>query len=153
MLTPKFLKRDFTANPFQCSWLKVKSASWAAEGGPEAARLEGMSGRWLNLASALGLLRCGVELVDENGAAAWWGYVSAVEMRAGKMSVKADLDLMSNRVKVNYTALPLESNTWIAQHLETSWSDALLSQGIYGIKEKKGTPQINNFKALSNNYQ
>ena len=128
----------------------VKSASWAAEGGPEAARLEGMSGRWLNLPSALELLRCGVELVDENGAGAWWGYVSAVEMRAGHMSVKADLDLMSNRVKLNYTRLPLESNTWIPQHLETSWSDALVSQGIYGVKEKIVTlPATSYSQALS----
>jgi hypothetical protein len=137
MLKPLFYTRAFTYHPFQAdSWLKVDSARWSVEGGPDVAQLSGISNGRIDLARALSLLRCPVELVHETGMPAWWGYVGAVEFSNGNLSVKADLDLLANRIKVHYQTLPLQANQWTSIAIETAWNDNLISQGVYGIKEK-----------------
>jgi len=141
MLKAQFYNRNFLLNPFQPA-LKVEAASWSVAGGPDSARLiadpaaPGGAGSGLNLAQALALLRCPVELVDASGLAAWWGCVSAVELQDGETSVRGDLERMANRVKVRYETLPLESNQWATQQLETDWLDNLENQSMYGVKEQ-----------------
>jgi len=140
MLSPLFYNRDFTINLFQPgSWLKVAAARWSFEGGPDTAVLSGAATSRvsdLNFAEALTLLRCPVDLVDDSGQPAWWGYVSAIEFFNGKIRVKADLEQLTNRVKVRYITQPIQTNQWTSTITETSWSDDLPSQAIYGIKEQ-----------------
>ena len=141
MLRTLFYNRNFLLNPFQPA-LKVEAASWSVEGGPDSARLvadpsaPGEASSRLNLAQALALLRCPVELLDASGLAAWWGYVYSVDLQDGETHIRADFERMANRVKVRYETLPLESNQWAAQQLETDWLDNLESQSIYGVKEQ-----------------
>jgi hypothetical protein len=159
MLKPLFYTRDFQLNHFQAPWLRVESARWSMVGGPEVARLSGVCGPakfdgifdgdlgsspgpigWglqrLDLAGAMTLLRCGVELVDESGQAAWWGYVSGVEYHKGSLGVVADLEKMNNRVKVSYTSLNINTPSGGGIVKYGTWGDELTSQGIYGVKEK-----------------
>lgn len=162
MLKPLFYTRDLQSsggawdrlNHFQASWLGVESARWAMVGGPDVARLKGtfLTGCYaiggildrLDLARALGLLRCGVELVDESGTAAWWGYVSGVELSIGALGVVADLEKMNNRVKVSYTSLNINTPAGGGIVNYTDWGDEPASEGIYGVKEK-----IINLRAVS----
>ena len=90
----------------------------------------------LDLAMAMTLLRCGVELVDEVGQVAWWGYVSGIEFRSGGIGVVADLEKMNNRVKVSYTSLNINTPAGGGIVNYGAWSDEVTSQGTYGVKEK-----------------
>ncbi len=136
MLKPVFYTRSFALNPFQAAgWLQVTAARWAALGGPDTATLAGSNPR-LDLAQALALMRCPVELVDSSGMPAWWGYVSAITTHAGRLSTRTDLEPMANRIKAVYQVLPFDSNQWNPPQLETSWYDNLDSQATYGVKEK-----------------
>jgi hypothetical protein len=137
MLKPLFYTRGFLLNPFQNETLAVSSARWSAIGGPETATLHGPASENLDLSRAISLLRCPVDLVDDaNSMPAWWGYVSAIELRQAHLVTRVDLEKMFNRVKVQYTDLPTESNQWYIQRLETAWLDDLNSQVMYGVKEK-----------------
>jgi hypothetical protein len=137
MLKPLFFNLDFTLSLFQpAGWLTVQSARWAGEGGPDTATLSGANAGRLDLATALTFLRCPVELVDDSGMPAWWGYVSAIEMRSGSIITRADLEPMANRVKAVYTARPLETNQWSSIGLESAWYEDCDSQASYGIKER-----------------
>jgi hypothetical protein len=135
MLKPLFYRRDYTLNPFQAEWLEVDGARWAAVGGPDWAQLSGASQGRLDLARALGLLRCGVELVDESGQACWWGYVERVELWSGVVGAICDLNEMTNRAKVSYTRLDFHAAAGGVKDA-TLWAEDLNSQGIYGVKEK-----------------
>lgn len=135
MLKPLFYKRDHTLNVFQAEWLRVDAARWSAVGGPDLARLSGTSEGRLDLARALGLLRCGVELVDESGQACWWGYVERVELWAGAVGAVCDLNAMTNRVRVSYTRLDFHAAAGGVKDT-TAWINDLNSQAIYGVKEK-----------------
>lgn len=160
MLKPLFYTRDFQLNHFQANWLGVESARWSALGGPDVARLSpdknigafggtfgggdlgsssgpiGWGLQRLDLAMAMTLLRCGVELVDEVGQAAWWGYVSGIEFRSGGVGVVADLEKMNNRVKVSYTSLNINTPAGGGIVNYGAWGDEVTSQGTYGVKEK-----------------
>ncbi len=138
MLKPIFYKRDYTLNTFQASWLAVKSATWDEIGGCDTAELAGWNLARVDLAQALGLLRCGVELVDESGIPCWWGYVEKIELFNGKHGAVCSLDEMSNRVKVDYILLDYQALDYrsIDQRAFYGWIDKTRSQEIYGVKEK-----------------
>jgi len=171
LLKPLFYTQDFQLNHFQANWLGVESARWSALGGPDVARLSGISGGdlgsspakyggifdpgpipteagssigWglqrVDLAMAMTLLRCGVELVDEVGQAAWWGYVSGIEFRSGGVGVVADLEKMNNRVKVSYTSLNINTPAGGGIVKYGAWGDEVTSQGTYWGKRENNQP-------------
>ncbi len=137
MLKPIFYKRDYTLNTFQAPWLAVKSATWDEIGGCDTAELAGWNLARVDLAQALNLLRCGVELVDESEIPCWWGYVEKIELYNGKNGAVCSLDELSNRVKVDYVLIDYEGLDYRGgdQRVFYGWVENTRSQEIYGIKE------------------
>ncbi len=138
MLKPIFYKRDYTLNTFQAPWLAVKSATWDEIGGCDTAELAGWNLARVDLAQALGLLRCGVELVDESEIPCWWGYVEKIEIFNGKNGAVCSLDELSNRIKVDYILIDYEGLEYRSgdQRVFYGWVENTRSQELYGIKEK-----------------
>lgn len=128
-----FTSRDFCspAAPPGLAWT-VERLSWQALGGPERALLRARSAEAARLLDLPRLLRCGVLVKDDLGPA-WWGYVSAVELHAGRQVLRCDLDAMANRVAVKYTPLgPLVGQKPVHTPFVTD-ADSLR---LYGEKEK-----------------
>jgi hypothetical protein len=101
-----FYQRDFSLGVQPGLDFNVERLTWAADGGPETAELQGEAGylamglkfpQW-----ALDYLRRPVEISDQNGDTCWWGYVSRIEIRHGGVKSIYDLDWMANRVRVMY---------------------------------------------------
>lgn len=138
MLKPVFFTRTNVLNPFQAPWLNVNKATWADLGGCDQAELAGWNLGRVDLAGALGLLRCGVELVDESELPCWWGFVEKIELYQGRTGAVCDLDQMSNRVRVRYYSLDSEMLNLRATEVQlfSAWQNDLRSQAIYGIKEE-----------------
>ncbi len=138
MLKPVFYKRDYTLNSFQAPWLEVKAAKWDEIGGCDQAELAGWNLGRIDLAQALNLLRCGVELTDESEIPCWWGYVERIELYNGKTGAVCDLDLMSNRIRVRYVVLDYSGLSYRVEEQSqlTDWWESTSSQAIYGIKEE-----------------
>lgn len=128
-----FKTRDFTAALETNFVWKVESFDWSIEGGPKSAELtaEMNDDSW----DAATLLRCPVEIIDDDSDAVWWGYVASVQIPTkGDIQVGTSLDQMYNSVKVSYAYLPAgESNA--RQQLTTTFSTATDSENIYGTKE------------------
>lgn len=115
----------------------VRELTWRAVGGPWSAVLEARAAEPGALARLWGLvdrLRCAVQVCDRTGSPAWWGYVSAVEIRHHGASVRWDLAQMANRVAAAYWGLGPVS--YQGERLGTGFLDDLASQEIYGVKEK-----------------
>ncbi len=138
MLKPVFYKRDYTLNSFQAPWLAVKSATWDEIGGCDTADVAGWNLNRVDLAAALALLRCGVELVDESEIPCWWGYVEKIELYNGKTGAVCSLDEITNRVKVDYIMIDYEGLDYRGgdQRVFYGWAENTRSQELYGIKEK-----------------
>ena len=83
--------------------IQIVPTHWgaAATGGPEYAILE-VYGPEAALWNCLDWLRYGVEIINGQGQAVWWGYVEGVGLDTPSVSVSLSLDDMANSIKVEY---------------------------------------------------
>lgn len=70
-----------------------------AQGGPQWAEVWA-SGEAMVLWRLLAWLRYDIEIHDDDGRPVWWGYVDAVDLGAGGVSVGVSLESMANRIAV-----------------------------------------------------
>lgn len=110
----------------------VERCSWHVVGGAKTALLT-VAGDELTLWRLLLALRYGVELYAD-GLPTWWGYISRVTVGDGEIEVTADLDAMSNRVRVAYTQV-LAGRVGSGPRGTTEWSEEAESIEVYGTKE------------------
>lgn len=112
----------------------VERMSWAEPGGPESAvfslpltSLAGSSA-WFNL------LRRGVTVLA-SGVPCWWGYVSAVRLICGQLTLTSSMEDVASRVRVRYrrTSAGLEGAEPL---IRTGWVEDGVSRGIWGRKER-----------------
>lgn len=109
--TVHFVDRDFNESlEMQAFKAKVEWLSWAAQGGPNAARLT-VTGPALGLWQLGRLLRYGVEMRNQLGDPIWWGYVQGVEISVKGIAFGLSLDKMSNSVAVAYVTADGETGT------------------------------------------
>ena len=110
----------------------VKNYTHRAIGGPSQASIA-VSGPALALGGILGLLRCPVEIRDDRtGKVVWWGYVESAEAWIGGVKLRASMDGVYNRVKVQYR---LSHGATSGQQAETAWASNAASVTDYGQKE------------------
>lgn len=109
--------------------------TWAAQGGPEQARVAA-HGSPAALAALFDLPGCPVMISDPQGEPCWWGSVSRAAVQTGRVRLSADLESLANRVQVSY--LRLEGGVkQTGVRADTAWADDLESQAIFGIKEQR----------------
>lgn len=111
---------------------EVVSYSQAAVGGPEAATIRAR-GDARDLLSLLDWLRVKVE-IDNSGRMIWWGYIGRIEVEYEQVKVSADLETMSNRVAVAYTATSLGGSN-AGERGTTAWAEDETSISEFGYKE------------------
>lgn len=132
----RFLSRQFIATNASLPvgmTASVKRMSWHYLGGPEDAEIS-VSGGEHNLMDLRDLLRCMVEVYDDNGAAVWWGYVHRIEIPRGEVCLVLDLEQMANRLKVAYTLVQQGDNS-MGTRADTPWYEQAYSIERFGIKE------------------
>ena len=103
----RFYARDFSKMmyPTMVKWT-VQNLRWRAVGGPDSAKLRADVGRVGDVGRLWRLLewlRCGVVVYD-GISPAWWGYISAVELHAGRRVLRLDLESMANDVAISYNS-------------------------------------------------
>jgi hypothetical protein len=132
--TVKVWKRDFSA-PMNLDGLdlRVRSYAMSEEGGPVQAEIEVIGGRE-DLWELVELLRCPVEVMDEEGDVVWWGYLSRVEIHDGVMVDAVSLDEMFNRLAEAYT-LSIPGVSTPGDRFTTPWVQDNDSVTQYGTKE------------------
>jgi hypothetical protein len=141
----RLYRRDFgSILPLPGVHIEVESYSWAAIGGPEAARLA-VPGPLPTLRQTLGWLRCPVEIADAAGRLVWWGYVAEVEGVAGQVGPVSgiSLDGMANRCAARFRnagagvyapeGIPAGSGPYV----HTAWAEDAESTAEYGCKEAR----------------
>jgi hypothetical protein len=109
----------------------VKSMSWAAIGGPEKATFE-VTGQdtW----DLLERLRCGVNIINNQGTNVWWGYVDSIVINDGNLQISISLDEMANKVRVSYSKITATGES--EGKALTAWMSDTESIATYGTKEK-----------------
>lgn len=130
----RVLQRDFSA-PLNLDGLALRVVSYAfdEEGGPKQADLEVLGGRE-DLWELMELLRCPIEIMDEEEEVVWWGYLSRAEVHDGVMVDAAELDEMFNRLALAYTtSIPGISTP--GDRATTAWVQDDDSVNAYGTKE------------------
>lgn len=130
----RILKRDFSA-PLNLDGLalRVISYSFHEEGGPEQADLEALGGRE-DLWELVELLRCPIEIMDEEQEVVWWGFLSQAEIHDGKMVDAVSLDEMFNRLAEAAT-LSIPGVSTPGDRFTTAWAEDADSIAAYGTKE------------------
>ncbi len=111
----------------------VGAYSAAAIGGCEEASLS-VQGESALLWGLLEWLRYPVIIRNENGNAVWWGFVAAVEVGLGGLSVGVDVETVRNRVCVAYTERAADGSQVRGT---TAWAEDAASQATYGIHEER----------------
>lgn len=112
---------------------KIKPYSWRDIGGPLQARIEA-TGDEASLWGLMGWLRYGVEIIDDAGEAVWWGYVQAVRIEVGALTISYSLANMVNRVRVAYQQRNADGT--VSRSITTD-ADNALSQAYFGaVKER-----------------
>lgn len=111
---------------------RVRQLRWNAVGGPDEASI-GASGPDVDLWECVELLRCPVEIHDQNQAV-WWGYVESVSITAGVLTITISLETMYNYIKVTYTDTKVGGVA--GGRASTGWMGDDLSRSLYGTKEK-----------------
>jgi len=121
------------------SVLKVEPRGWSAvaEGGMWDAEviLTGPLPELLGLTSWLGHQ---IEIFNDRGTMVWWGDIDTVEVVERGLRRGIDLSRTSNRISVRYSQKQAGGNVISA---DTTWLDDTLSQALYGVREKRLTPQ------------
>ena len=78
-------------------------------------------------------LRYEVTIYNENNNPVWWGFVAAVDVSIGGLTVGVDVETVRNRVRVAYTYKDASG----AQIRDTTtWAEDLPSQATYGVHEE-----------------
>lgn len=130
---------DFSPAPPQPLDMRVERLTWKARGGPAAAWISGhtLAAGWGIQAAqwAQDALRRPLEIVDQAGEKAWWGYIHRVEVRHAGFSLVYDLSKLANRVCVEYWQREAQLE-WTGVKTFTPWADDLDSQRRYGVKER-----------------
>ncbi|MHB9031926.1 MAG: hypothetical protein ACYC6L_02650 [Anaerolineae bacterium] len=102
--------------------------SWHSIGGPQDADII-LEGRDEQAAwEALELLRCPIEIYNEQRVCAWWGYVHEVSVSVGAITMGVNLDGLANKVAVSY-------ETDAGEQATTAWAQDADSVALYGTKE------------------
>lgn len=130
----RILKRDFSA-PLNLDGLtlRVRNYAFLDEGGPARADLDVLGGRD-DLWELVELLRCPVEILDDEEDVIWWGWISRVEIHDGVLVDAVSLDEMSNRLALAYTTrVPGVSTP--GDRETTAWEQDDDSVNTYGTKE------------------
>lgn len=129
----RILSRDFTVLPWT-DRLRFSPARYSANarGGPEAATIE-VSAEPAVIPVLLDLLRCPITIYSPDGAAVWWGYVSAVDFNGPGVKVSASLENMVNRVAVAYVNNDSCFGTPIRE--TTAWAENEVSIDEFGYRE------------------
>ena len=119
--------------------LEVEPQQWSAEavGGPWDAEVL-LRGALEELAGLTAWLGYRLEIYNGNGTPVWWGDIAAVEIVAEGLRRGVSLDRMANRVQVRYAQRQPGGVTIAA---DTAWADDAISQGAYGIGERRISPQ------------
>lgn len=104
--------------------------SFAAMGGPLQATIKA-EGDEASLWGLVELLRSPIEIISDNGACLWWGYISAVNLQMGDIRVGVNLDDMANNIAVAYTITGDDGKS----RQTTAWLADAESEAEYGIKE------------------
>ncbi len=131
MYSLTFFNRDFSLRVQPVVKFSVDRLVWSAEGGPSEAHLSAKTDNQ----SALGLanlLRCPVEVMNQQGRVVWWGYLESVEF-AG---IRFDISSMANAVEAEYTFTTDEGSSIVSQKYYTPWAYDLFSQVDFGVKRK-----------------
>lgn len=135
----RVLERDFSRKLTIPGGLTfdVQGFSHAAMLGPDRATIN-VAGPEMALAGLLGLVRCPVEVVDDDtDRIVWWGFVEEAEAWLGGVKYRATMKNVSNRVKVGHTN-PHSTNTELAgvqEATETAWAANADSVTKYGQRE------------------
>lgn len=103
--------------------------SWRDIGGPLQATIDA-DGPESDLWGLSAWLRYGVEVWDRRSEAVWWGYVSAVRITAGALTISYSLDTMANRVRVVYQRRNSDGTT---ERAVTADADDAFSQAYFGL--------------------
>ena len=103
--------------------------SWRDIGGPLQATIDA-DGPESDLWGLSAWLRYGVEVWDHRSEAVWWGYVSAVRITAGALTISYSLDTMANRVRVVYQRRNADGTT---ERAVTADADDAFSQAYFGL--------------------
>ncbi len=103
--------------------------SWRDIGGPLQATIDA-DGPESDLWGLSAWLRYGVEVWDHRSEAVWWGYVSAVRITAGALTISYSLDQMANRVRVVYQQRNADGTT---ERAITADADDAFSQAYFGL--------------------
>ncbi|HPH96993.1 MAG TPA: hypothetical protein PKW33_20100 [Anaerolineaceae bacterium] len=114
--------------------VRVEKLRWSALGGPARAWLRAW-GRPADLQDLLGWLRCGVTISDSALSPLWWGYLSAVTVKEGRLSLGASLETSASRVAVLYHTPPA-AGLHGGLRKQTDWAVQALQEAEYGRKEK-----------------
>lgn len=121
------------------SVLNVEPRAWSsvAEGGMWDAEVI-ISGPLNELIGLTAWLGHQIEIFNENGTMVWWGDIDTIEVVERGLRRGIDLTRMSNRIAVRYSQKQSGGGVLSA---DTTWLDDLYSQALYGIREKRLTPQ------------
>jgi hypothetical protein len=107
----------------------VEEMTWRAKGGPDLAWMRAPVGvdsmeKWIDL------LRRPVEVYEDGGRLAWWGYAATVEVWRGAAMVSFSLDDLVNKVIVQYQEY---IQGVVNTHTSTTTNPSLAH--LYGEKE------------------
>lgn len=114
--------------------ISVEKLRWSALGGPSRALLRAW-GRPPDLQDLLGWLRCGVEIRDAHLTPIWWGYLSAVTVKEGRLALGASLETSASRAAVIYHTPPA-AGLHGGLRKQTGWAVQPVQEAEYGRKEK-----------------
>ena len=112
--------------------IKPENMSWSIYGGPEEAELR-VDTDIKTLIKLSGLIRCPVEIQDQQKEAIWWGYVHEIELNFEGAAYKISIDDLWNKVKVVYSFISPDNKQ--ADQYETAWHESEASKIEYGTKE------------------
>jgi hypothetical protein len=127
---------------------RVISMKWGAIGGPESADFES---KGQDVWELIERLRCPIEIYGDRKIALWWGYISSITIYDGVLQVTADLERVSNRVRVVFSEVDVAGAIGTKQ--TTAWGENAASRSEFGKKEStvylsQGTATLaENFRA------
>lgn len=136
-MRPVFYQRPFLAAPQPAATgtlaFTVGPYAHHAVGGPRRAEITATGGV-ADLLALPELLRCPVEIYDNDGQLVWWGLVNEVRMEVGALTLSTSLDQMANRVAVAYTLVEA-GEEGVGVRATTEWAEDAFSVAEYGVRE------------------
>jgi hypothetical protein len=134
MSTILFQNRDRSTRMVQpTAELQAERYSFAAKGGPKLAELLA-TGSEYEVLEFLEFLRRPVEIYSDLGERVWWGFVSDVAVRAGRLAITVSIDSVANRIAVAWTEVadPLNDS---GEQRQSGWLEDADSIATYGRRE------------------